>query len=411
MTGKLVLYELKKSLKDRFVKVAAVVLLVISAVPFWLLGDYADAMRQNKAAGVQAISLPAYVRNVHDAGKERTEKSRIFTGLTALEREAFEDRMREKYGEDVFTSEFFIPQEGMTELPGVLGEKVSDLDAVYMVRDLMRENKEIQGDLESVIKSAKALGRDAVRNEDDYAVRRNLEIIELYSVKRKEARGIVLGWDRFLFSRQSAVCAFLLILLVSAGSFAREKDEGIRNFLMTTRNGRGRTAFAKCAACGITGGAAAFLCWLASLAGTGLTVGLCGHEESVCRLAELRYCPWPLTIGEYALIMLLCQMMAGAFVAILLAALSAVMPGGAESYAAGVLLLGVFLRLLYALPRREYLAGPASLADPRRFFASYYVANIFGYPVPWLLLQALLMTAACILFAYLGSSMFVRRLR
>ena len=368
-------------------------------------------MRQNKAAGVQTISLPAYVRNVHDAGKERKEKSRVFTELTALEREAFEKSMREKYGEDVFASEVFIPPEGMTELPGVLGKKVSDLEAVFMVRDFMRENREIQGDAESVIKSAKALGRDAVRSEDDYAIRRNLRIIELYSVKRKEARGIVLGWDRFLFSRQSAVCAFLLILLISAGSFTREKDEGIRELLMTTRNGRGRTAFAKYAACGITGGASAFLCWLASLAGTGLTVGLCGHEESVCRLAELRYCPWTLTIGGYALIMLLCQMLAGVFVAILLAALSAVMPGGAVSYAAGVLLLGVFLRLLYALPRREYLAGPASLADPRRFFASYYVADAFGYPVPWLLLQTQFMTAACILSAYLGSRAFVRRLR
>ncbi len=411
MTGKLVLYELKKSLKDRFVPVIMMVLLMISAIPFCLLGEYADAMRQYKMAGVQTISLPAYVKNMRDAGKERMEKSRVFTRMTALERETFENSMREKYGEDVFTAEFLPPQEGMAELPGVLGEKVSDLEAIFMVRDLMRENKEIQADMENVIRSAKALGRDAVRREDDYAVRRNLKIIELYSVKRKEARGIILGWDQFLFSGQSAVCAFLLILLVSAGSFAREKDEGVRDFLMTARNGKGRTAFAKYAACGITGGAVAFLCWLASLAGTGLTVGLCGHEESVCRLAELRFCPWPLTIGEYALIMLLCQVLAGVFVAILLAALSAVMPGGAVSYAAGVLLLGVFLRLLYALPRREYLAGPASLADPRRFFASYYTADAFGYPMQWLLLQTLLMTAACFAFALLGSCAYVRRLR
>ncbi len=48
---------------------------------------------------------------------------------------------------------------------------------------------------------------------------------------------------------------------------------------------------------------------------------------------------------------------------------------------------------MYIPPKTEWLAGPLALSSPLKYFDSYDTANLFGFPVLWAVVQAVLWCA------------------
>lgn len=82
---------------------------------------------------------------------------------------------------------------------------------------------------------------------------------------------------------------------------------------------------------------------------------------------------------------------------------------GIISYGVGAILLGGSLALSYFPPKLELLSGPLALLQPQRYFASYYTANLFGFPVPWILVQLVLWSLLALGGALLAWRLYGRK--
>lgn len=109
-----------------------------------------------------------------------------------------------------------------------------------------------------------------------------------------------------------------------------------------------------------------------------------------------------MTVGQYALISLACQVFTSVVLSGLLTTVSALWKASLPAYVAGAALLGLFLVPMYLPPKAEWLSGPLALATPLKYFASCYTANLFTLPIPWAAVQAALWSALSLGLALLA---------
>ena len=108
-----------------------------------------------------------------------------------------------------------------------------------------------------------------------------------------------------------------------------------------------------------------------------------------------------MTVWQYALVHLGCQILAAVLLSVIINSISALSKTSILSYVVGVLSLALLLLMQSA--KNEWIMGPLSLADPVRYFDTYCTANIFGFPVLWVIVQTLLWAvigAACVYAAH-----------
>ena len=94
---------------------------------------------------------------------------------------------------------------------------------------------------------------------------------------------------------------------------------------------------------------------------------------------------------------------------VLLQTISALCRSSVISYGVGAVVLGGCALLAYFPPRAELLAGPLSLANPLKYFETYYTANLFGFPVLWAVVQAVLWSALCAISIFLAHKVYHRK--
>ena len=181
---------------------------------------------------------------------------------------------------------------------------------------------------------------------------------------------------------------FLWVLLAAAGSVAWERDRGTWTLLHTAAKGKGHTLGAKWAVNAVLAVAVTLLVRGAQLGAVWFQAGLSGSGQPAASLEELALCPYPMTVGQFALLTLCLQGLAAALLATLFTALSAVSQSSLAAYGAGALLLGLLLLPVYAVPRSPWLWGPLSLGAPAGYFNAYVTADLLGFPVLWAGLQA-----------------------
>ncbi len=95
----------------------------------------------------------------------------------------------------------------------------------------------------------------------------------------------------------------------------------------------------------------------------------------------------------------------------LLTTISALSRSSVISYAVGAIVLGGCLLLVYIPPKTEWLAGPLALSSPLKYFDSYDTANLFGFPVLWAVVQALLWCALSGVCVWLAQKVYHRKRR
>lgn len=385
---RILLFELKKILKNRLL---IPLLLLFMAVSFLLFYE---------GPGVTGAQQR---RNVINYLKKDYS---FWNSLSEKEQTDFRNAMIEKYGQDIFTFSV-IPNAEAFSLPGYFGDKISDEQINYVVRTLDAENSEIREMLEDVTEAAKFLGRQAVRSGDDYQIRRNLRIIPLYQ-ERMDLTGEVRNWNRFLFTPYPALISLLLVLFTVSGLFSGEKDRRTDILLRTAAEGRGRTTVSKYIAAMIISAGIYLLIRGISLLSVHLNYGLMGAEQPVWGIRELLNCPYRFTTGQYALVSCGCELAAVLLLSVLFTAVSAFSRNSMISYLVNTLILFGLAALSFLSPQAELLRGPLTLLAPLRYFETYYTADILHYPVPWLTVQIVIWGFLSGGLAFLGGYMHNR---
>lgn len=394
--AKLTRYELKKLLGGKFFLAALCLLLIVNVLLNCGIQEFSDKMKaleNGTAAGMipeESRHFWTYMASSRSATASLRKQYAAFAALREEERADFENAMRETYGEDVFDP-FFVPTDEMMMPSGYFGERMNDFSAVVAYGELCRDDEAIREDRDRAVRAAQAFGREALKDGDNYGIRRNLDIIRLYGVPQRRVTAPIRGWNEFLLKTPlSMLLVFLLVLLCCAGSVSGENDRQTWLLLHTAKNGKGKTLAAKYLAGAICAAGFTVLFRLVELGAVWFRGGLLGAKCPVTLLTELRLFPFTMTVWQYALLTLACQILAAVALSVLLTTVSALCRSSIVSYAAGAVLLGGCLLPVYFPPRAEWLSGPLSLSAPLKYFDSYYTANLFGFPVLWALAQAVL---------------------
>lgn len=408
-------YELKKALGGRFFLIVLCLLLAVDFVMlcgvrewFAMRQSYEDGTAISEALSPEEKTFFGFLGTARRVTNLLREEYVVLNALTNEERAEFEKTMKEKYGETVF-DEFVIPTDEMLAYPGYLGEKLSDFTAVHLYSFLRQVNQENEELFAKVIEAAKAFGREALQEGNDYEVRRNLRIIQLYSLPRGEITSEKRTWDAFLFDSPGMLFVFLMVLLSSAGIFTKENEQQTWLLLHTAKNGKGKTLTAKYLATAISAVGLTVLFQLTTLGSIYFGSGLLGTDQPLTVIEELKLCPFPMKVWQYALLALGCQVFAAVVVSLLISTVSALSKSSVISYAVGALLMGGSVLLLYYPPRSEWLAGPLALAQPLRYFESFYTVNIFGFPVLWVVVQVVLWSILTVGGIYISHKVYHRK--
>lgn len=409
MLGKLTRYELKKQLGGKFFLITLCLLLAVNVVLNCGIDNYLE-LKEVMADVLPEGEFPDFWSQ-KESSRERSESDREnFARLNALPPEAiarYEQTLREQYGEDVMENCHAYPELG--EFPGLLFKDQIDVFTILQINMQREWNQKIADGQERVVRSARNFGREALAKGDNYGVRRNLDIIRLYSRPRVTANTPVGGWDLLLKENFSMLLVSLMLLLACSGSVSGEHDRQTWLLLHTARCGKGKTLAAKYLAGILSAVGLTLLFRLAALGGICFQVGLLGSDQPIQMLEDFPLVPYTLTVGQYARIHLVCQMFAAALLSVLMTTLSALCRTSVISYGAGALTLGVFLLPVYFPPQVEWLSGPLALAEPIKYFDAYYTANLFGFPVLWVLVQAVLWCALAAGCMYLAHRVYHRK--
>ena len=411
MMGKLVRFELKKIWGSRFLCLALCVLLMINVTLLCGTKDWME-IQSMAGSGMEVGEEYGTFWRAMETMRNTTEIFRTayapFTNATSEEIEDFTTLAKEKYGEDIFEVDFLEPSEEMLNSYSFFDVSRNDYSVIQDYRDILWTNENTRDARERVIAAAKQYGRDALEKGDDYGIRRNQAIIRLYSESRQLFTTPVRSWGIFLFDNPSMLFVFLLLLLACSGSVSGENDRRTALLLHTSKNGKGKTLAAKYISGAISAVGLVLLFQLAAVGAIWFNCGLLGLSQPVFALSELTLCPWSITVWQYLLCSLGCQMLSAVILSSLLLSVSALGRTNLISYGIGAVLLGLLILPVYVTPKTEWLAGPLALSSPLRFFERYYDANIFGFSVPWVIVLALLWAVFSIAAALVSARVYHR---
>lgn len=405
--GKLVYFELRKSLGSRFF---LVLLCAALAVHFLLqcgAGEYAEYLAEvtrvgeSTWSGIPKESFWAYFRANRSSARYQREMYGAVAKLSDTEKRDALDAMRETYGEAALEDPLAAPNGGIDAVPGYF-EGISDRTFLLALEETARWNAEVDAAVGGVLEAAASLRAEAEAQGDRYEVRRNGEILRLYGeVRGAVTDGSLLAGD-VLSEGTGMLFVFLTVLLTAAPSVAGERERGTWMLLAAAQNGGRKTFLAKLiagwiTAAGLTAGFQAVTLLGAVFRGRNLGLG-----QPLAALEALRLCPFSMAVWQYFLLALSMQALSACIFSALVTAVSAFCRSGVLAFGIGALLLGGGLLLLYFPPKSPWLWGPLSLAAPCRYFSGYLTCNVFGQPVLWAAVQAALWTGIALWAAVLA---------
>ena len=388
MLRKLVRYELKKQFSGSFFVILLVLLLAVNVLLNCGIREYRDNAKQYEMDVGQE-----YPYGFLESKKNEKLIFQYTQGnydILNTDLDGFAAAMIEKYGEDVFDTFGILPEEAY-QRPGYFGDEWSDDSLIWTYTSLMTENEDLTKSLYKAAEAAKAYGREALEEGDNYGIRRNIDIIELYTVPRDQITCLVKGWDDVLFESQTMLFVFLMILLTCGGSFSSEREKQTVLLLHTSKYGKGVTMIAKFLSGAIIATGLTVIFQLCTVGAVWFKEGFMGLDQPAAAMEQMTMLSWPMTVWQYALVHLVCQILAAVLLSVIISSISALSKTSVLSYVVGVLSLALLLLMQSA--KNEWIMGPLSLADPVRYFDSYCTANIIGFPVLWVVLQTLLWAA------------------
>ena len=414
MLRTLIRYECKKSIGNRFFLIVLCLFLLVQMV--WIGGlqewlEYQDYLEQLSLHGMEPAKKMTVVELLAES-RMVTEQIRkehgVIGQLSPEEQSMFVSAMEQKYGENVFDPMEMVTTEEMFAPSGYFSG-FQDYVMIDTYNQLHVWNQAIDSVRQQVVDTASALAEQAAADGDNYALRRNQNIIRLYREPLSNITSGVYGWNTYLADNNISFLAAFLVLLACSGSVSAEHDHKTWMLLHTAKNGKQKTLVAKYLSGALIAIVIVLLLHLASLCAVCYRSGFLGADQPVQALEQLSLCPYSLTVWQFALLRLMCQMAGAALLSLLLTTISAFSKSGILSYGAGTILLGGFLLLEFFLPHNGWLVSPMTLCYPHKYFDSYYTANLLEYPVSWVIVHTVLWISIAWVLSYLADLIYHRK--
>jgi ABC-type transport system involved in multi-copper enzyme maturation permease subunit len=414
MLRTLIRYECKKSVGNRFFLIVFCLFLLVQMI--WIGGlqewlEYQDYLEQLSLHGMEPAKKMTVVELLTESRKVTAQIRKehgIIGQLSPEEQSMFVSAMEQKYGENVFDPMEMVTTEEMFAPSGYFSG-FQDYVMINTYNQLHGWNQAIDSVRQQVVDTASALAEQAAADGDNYALRRNQNIIRLYREPLSNITSGVYGWNTYLADNNISFLAAFLVLLACSGSVSAEHDHRTWMLLHTAKNGKRKTLAAKYLSGALIAIVIVLLLHLASLCAVLYRSGFLGAGQPVQALEQLSLCPYSLTVWQFALLRLMCQMAGAALLSLLLTTISAFSKSGILSYGAGTILLGGFLLLEFFLPHNGWLVSPMTLCYPHKYFDSYYTANLLEYPVPWVIVHTVLWISIAWVLSYLADLIYHRK--
>ena len=421
MIGRLTRYELKKSLSGKFFRIALCLMLLLNlllncGVREW--NEVQELLHENSSMGSslserEKTDFFAMMKSARHVLNVNRRHWRELTQLSEQEKASLETVLKEKYGEDVLERPM---EELMPEMMGTVGSiPGSEQDDLSIIRNIQypnQHNERVEQDIYRLLESAKRSGREAMKRNDNYNVRKSLRTLDLYETPRQKcAVTTVYGWNDLVQNSSTMLLVYLLVLLACAGSFADEKESQVLYLLHTAKNGKTKTLLAKYLSGAITAAGLTLVFQAVTCVAFTFCNVFMSWKEPVTILDGLELCPFRLTVGQYVLLTILGWMLCAVILSVILNTISALSKNSIISYGVGTVVLGVSIALASIKPRIEWFSGPLAFTWNSRFFESYYSANLFTFPLWWGLTLVIFWTIIGILCIVLADRVFHRKRR
>lgn len=390
---KLIVFELKKLLGMRFLRVFLLVLLAIcfalsffaaersqkDAVPHKELDAFFDLYFENRA------EMDAYYKElvrgeIHDPMQEQRPQ-----------------QTEQKYAPDGYT----------------------DLQMFSVLYAAIEQAQGHPARMDGVVKSAEknlAEFRAMGISESSYNYRLQQKIIRTYTELKSTVRiGIEpsCGWEIYFNHSAQNALLFALILLVSVSVVSCDRTVGMLPVIACTKRGKQGVSGAKIVTLMPVTICLVLLFSLTSFAAVGLACGYSSAFNAIQSVPGFALCPYALSIGQYLALSLLLRAAAFCLFAAVSALICALIRNRAYAFGAGLLLLG----LQYALNSISYINPDSAwknlnliaLTDASPLFARLRTCNLLGMPCPYVPLAFALYVILTALTLVLFGFVFIRR--
>lgn len=410
--GRLIQFELRKALKSKFFLIVFCLAVLVSfllqcGIPVYQ--DYVQGVKEYDPT-LPVETFFEYMDGHRRVSRLWKEEAASYSAIPEEEHIRITAALKEKYGEDVLTNYFFIDSEEIRQAPGCSGT-LADFDYLSVAEYLHSLNTDAEEQVNTVLRSAEAFLKEAQTAGDIYGVRRNEEILRLYSMPREKITTYICHTGDAFLNTPSMLFVCLFVLLTAAASVAGEHDRRTWLLLHTARNGKEKNLLAKYISGWLIGAGLTVTFQAVSIAALYFQGGIVGADQPVTIIDELVLCPWPIRVWQYALLSLACQVFTAVIFSTLLTTVSAFSKNGVIAYGIGSLILGGCLLLLYFPPKTEWLAGPLALAEPCKYFARYHVCNLFGVPVLWAAIHGVVWTFCAAALILIAAGVYCRKRR
>lgn len=390
---KLIVFELKKLLGMRFLRVCLLVLLSIC----FALSFFAAESSQKEAVPHRELEafFDLYFEN-------RAEMDAYYNELVRGE---IRDPMQEQRPQQA--EQKYAP-DGYTDL-----QMFTTLYAA--IEQAQGHPERMDGVVESAEKNLAEFRAMGIP-ESSYNYRLQQTVIRTYTELKSTVRiGIepTRGWEIcFNHSAQNALL-FALILLVSISVASCDRTVGMLPVIACTKRGKQGVSGAKIVTLMPVTVCLVLLFSLTSFAAVGLACGYSSASNAIQSVPGFALCPYALSIGQYLVLSLLLRAAAFCLFAAVSALICALIRNRAFSFGAGLLLLGS----QYALNNISYInpdfpwksLNLIALTDASPLFARLRTCNLLGMPCPYVPLAfclCVILTAPVLMLFWL---VFVRR--
>ena len=390
---KLIVFELKKLLGMRFLRVCLLVLLSIC----FALSFFAAESSQKEAVPHRELEafFDLYFEN-------RAEMDAYYNELVRGEIHDPMQEQRPQQAEQKYAPDGYTDLQMFTTLYAAIEQAQGHPERMDGVVEAAEKN----------LAEFRAMGIP----ESSYNYKLQQTVIRTYTELKSTVRiGIepTRGWEIYFNHSAQNALLFALILLVSISAASCDRTVGMLPVIACTRRGKQGVSGAKIVTLMPVTVCLVLLFSLTSFAAVGLACGYSSASNAIQSVPGFALCPYALSIGQYLALSLLLRAAAFCLFAAVSALICALIRNRAFSFGTGLLLLG----LQYALNHISYINPDSpwkglnliALTDASPLFARLRACNLLGMPCPYVPLAfclCVILTASVLVLFWL---VFVRR--
>lgn len=248
-------------------------------------------------------------------------------------------------------------------------------------------------------------------NQNDFEVRKNLQIVSFYSNRSIPEFQSLIGVKYFLYYDFSSILVLLLCLLLISPIFVSEKENKMTQLLPSFVMGRRKIVNIKL----IYSILVVFLLnvWflIVDLCGFALFSHLAGFNLPLYAVSEFKFTSLNLPIWQFILLNFLLKNLGFITIALIIAFASKIINKSVYVFLVGIMPLLLFFVSQFDIQGFFSLAeiiNPILLVKNRYLFIDYAAQNIFGYPTQPVIIVAAVNLGMIILMSFLCKTSEVR---